>query len=72
MDGDYDPTDKWRFRVLVEANRNRCCLTGHVYVDPPLPPIFDHYTCRILLSTGFAKICARPANPSMNLNKVLF
>jgi len=41
---EYDPTDRANaFKLMEEAARNRCLITGLIYVDPDAINMFDRY-----------------------------
>lgn len=44
LERDYDPTDREAaMKVLEEANRCHCLITGLIYIDPDQPSMWDIY-----------------------------
>jgi 2-oxoglutarate ferredoxin oxidoreductase subunit beta len=44
LERDYDPTDREAaIRVLEEANKSRCLITGLIYIDPNQPSMWELY-----------------------------
>jgi len=44
LDRDYDPTDRAEaIRILEEANRTQCLITGLIYIDTSQPSLVDLY-----------------------------
>ena len=74
LDRDYDPTDRAEaIRILEEANRCQCLITGLIYIDTTQPSLTELYN---LPDTPLNRLSAsriRPGRETMQtINDMMF
>ncbi|MFN2128298.1 MAG: thiamine pyrophosphate-dependent enzyme [Anaerolineales bacterium] len=74
LDRDYDPTDRTEaMRVLEEANRFKCLITGLIYIDQDQPPLADLYNLSDTALNRLTEKQLRPAKETIDeINQLMF
>jgi 2-oxoglutarate ferredoxin oxidoreductase subunit beta len=74
LDRDYDPTNRIEaFRMLEEANRECCLITGLIYINPDPPTLVDLYHLPEEPLNRMPESRIRPARETIDqLNTMMF
>jgi len=74
LDRDYDPTDRAEaIRILEEANRCQCLITGLIYIDTSQPSLVDLYNLPKTPLNRLTEHRLRPARETMQqVNDLMF
>src|SRR4030042_5649018 len=74
LDREYDPTDRSSaMRILEEANRCNCLLTGLIYIDTSEPSLTDRYNLTSTPLNRLPESLLRPASETMQkVNDLMF
>jgi 2-oxoglutarate ferredoxin oxidoreductase subunit beta len=74
LERDYDPTDRAEaMRVLEEANRCECLITGLIYIDTEQPALVDIYNLPETPLNRLPESRIRPARETMQMvNDLMF
>lgn len=74
LERDYDPTDRFEaMKVLEEANRCNCLITGLIYIDEDMPTLEDRYNLSETALNRLTEKRLRPARETIGeINKLMF
>ena len=74
LDRDYDPTDRAEaIRILEEADRCQCLITGLIYIDTSKPSLVDLYNLPNTPLNRLAEHRLRPPRETMQqVNNLMF
>jgi 2-oxoglutarate ferredoxin oxidoreductase subunit beta len=74
LDRDYDPTDRTEaLRILEEANRCQCLITGLIYIDTTQPSLADIYNLPTTPLNRLPDRRIRPERETMQrINEMMF
>ena len=74
LDRDYDPTNRAEaIRILEEANRCQCLITGLIYIDTSQPSLVDLYNLPKTPLNRLTEHRLRPARETMQqVNDLMF
>jgi 2-oxoglutarate ferredoxin oxidoreductase subunit beta len=74
LERDYDPTDRAEaIRILEEANRCNCLITGLIYIDPYQTSLQDKYNLTETPLNRLKEDRIRPPRESIQkVNELMF